>query len=129
MIEILGLIGLFMTLALGLQASKSFESFTISALGKEEHVPSADELGGGVKGVARQSGTVIRGLIIVVVASLAVIVVDRFDQSLGTPQSSSLSQSQESVLDGFSGMVDLIEPLLLVIIAVVIIGVIQRLRG
>lgn len=92
-------------------------------------VPSADALGGGVRGRARQTQTVITGLVIVITASLAVIVVDQFDQSLGTPDSSSLSTAQQDVLSGFGDMVSLIGPLLLVLIAVVIVGVVQRLRG
>jgi type II secretory pathway component PulF len=87
-------------------------------------IGSRDELG-----IARQTQTVITGLVIVITASLAVIVVDQFDQSLGTPQSSELSTAQNEVLSGFGDMVSLIGPLLLVLIAVVIVGVVQRLRG
>jgi hypothetical protein len=92
-------------------------------------IPSVDALGGGISGRARQVQTIITGLVIVIVASLAVIVVDQFDQSLGDPSSSALSSSQNNILEGFSDMADLIGPLLLVLIAAVIIGVIQRLRG
>lgn len=94
-----------------------------------KHVPSAAAMGGGLKGKARQTQTIITGLVIVIVASLAVIVVDRFDQSLGDPSSSSLSTAQNDVLSGFSDMTSLVGPLLLVLIAVVIIGVVQRIRG
>lgn len=97
--------------------------------GRDRYVPSAKALGGGVAGRARQTQTIITGLVIVVTASLAVIVVDQFDQSLGDPQSSSLSTAQNDVLQGFSDMTSLIGPLLLVLIAVVIVGVIQRLRS
>lgn len=98
-------------------------------VGRDKAVPSASALGGGVRGRARQTQTVITGLVIVIVASLSVILVDQFDQSLGTPQSSELSTAQDSVNSGFASMVDLLEPLLLVLIAVVIVGVVQRLRG
>jgi len=97
--------------------------------GSDIHVPGADDLGGGVRGRVRQTSTVITGLVIVITASLAVIVVDQFDQSLGTASSSQLASAQDSVLSGFADMVDLIGPLLLVLIAVVIVGVVQRLRG
>lgn len=80
-------------------------------------------------GRAKQTQTVITGLVVVIVASLAVIVVDRFDQSLGTPSSNELSTAQDSVLSGFADMLGLVGPLLLVLIAVVIVGVVQRLRG
>jgi hypothetical protein len=97
--------------------------------GSDTYVPAADDLGGGVRGRVRQTSTVITGLVIVITASLAVIVVDQFDQSLGTASSTELSNAQDSVLSGFADMVDLIGPLLLVLIAVVIVGVVQRLRG
>jgi hypothetical protein len=97
--------------------------------GSEIHVPGADDLGGGVRGRVNQTATIVTGLVIVITASLAVIVVDQFDQSLGTASSTELQNAQDSVLAGFADMVDLIGPLLLVLIAVVIIGVVQRLRG
>lgn len=86
-------------------------------------VPSADAVGR-----AKQTQTIITGLVIVITASLAVIVVDRFDQSLGDPSSSDLSTAQNDVLSGFADMTSLIGPLLLVLIAVVIVGVVQRIR-
>jgi len=70
--------------------------------------------------------TVLAALVVVIAVSLAVIVVDRFDSSLGDPSSSSLSTAQNDVLSGFSDMTSLIGPLLLVAIAVVIIGLIRR---
>jgi len=97
--------------------------------GRNKYAASADAYGGGLRGRARQTQTIITGLVIVITASLAVIVVDQFDQSLGTPQSSELSTAQNDVLSGFGDMVSLIGPLLLVLIAVVIVGVVQRLRG
>jgi len=87
-------------------------------------VPSAEAVGR-----ARQTQTIITGLVVVITASLAVIVVDRFDQSLGDPSSSDLSTAQNDVLSGFSDMTSLIGPLLLVLIAVVIVGVVQRIRA
>lgn len=113
-----------------LKALKTGESTVIpNPIGRDKAVASASAYGGGVRGRARQTQTVITGLVIVITASLAVIVVDQFDQSLGTPQSSELSTAQNDVLGGFGDMISLIGPLLLVLIAVVIVGVVQRLRG
>lgn len=88
---------------------------------------AAAALGGDSRG---QLGlqTVLAALVVVIAVSLAVIVVDRFDNSLGTPSSSALSSSQNDVLSGFSDMTSLIGPLLLVAIAVVIIGLIRRVQ-
>lgn len=74
-------------------------------------------------------GTVLAALVVVIAVSLAVIVVDKFDESLGTPSSSNLSTAQDDVLSGFADMTSLIGPLLLVAIAVVIIGLIRRVQG
>jgi type II secretory pathway component PulF len=73
--------------------------------------------------------TILAALVVVIAVSLAVIVVDQFDQSLGTPDSTALSTSQQDVLTGFADMTSLIGPLLLVAIAVVIIGLVRRLQG
>jgi len=110
-------------------ALRTGESAVMPGLTDTKYAPSADALGGGIRGRARQTQTVITGLVVVITASLAVIVVDQFDQSLGTPQSSELSTAQNDVLSGFGDMVSLIGPLLLVLIAVVIVGVVQRLRA
>lgn len=73
--------------------------------------------------------TILAAFTIVIAVSVIVIVVDRFDQSLGTPDSSALSQSQVDVLQGFADMTSLIGPLLLVSIGIVIIGLIRRVGG
>lgn len=74
-------------------------------------------------------GTVIAAVVLVIAVMLGIIVVDNMDSSLGDPSSSALSSSQDDVLSGFADMTSLIGPLLIVAIAVVIIGLVQRLRG
>lgn len=78
---------------------------------------------------AAQSQTVIQGVVIVVVASIGVVIVDNIDTSLGNISNSDLNTSQDNLLTGFGNMIDLIEPLLIVLIAVVVIAVIQRVRA
>lgn len=77
---------------------------------------------------AAQTSTVIQAVVVVVVASVGVIIVDNIDSSLGDPGNTGLSESQEGLLTGFGSMIDLIEPLLIVLIAVVLIAVVQRIR-
>lgn len=105
------------------------------ALKTLDHVPEfgldhkVEGMAQSMSGTARgQLGlqTVLAALVIVIATSLAVIVVDRFDTSLGDPSSSELSTAQNDVLGGFADMTSLIGPLLLVAIAVVIIGLIRR---
>lgn len=74
-------------------------------------------------------GTILAAFVVVVAAMVIVLVVDEFDQSLGDPSSSSLSTASNDVLSGFSSMTSLIEPLLLVAIGIVIIGLIRRVQA
>lgn len=82
----------------------------------------------GARARAHQSSQVITGLVIVIVVSVSVIIVSKFNQSLGGVENDSLSQAQNSVLEAFADMVGLIAPLLLIIIAVVIVAYVQKMR-
>lgn len=73
-------------------------------------------------------GTVLAAFVLVIAAMVVLIVVDRFDSSLGTPSSSSLSTAEGDILTGFADMTSLIGPLLLIAIGVVIIGLIRRVQ-
>lgn len=73
-------------------------------------------------------GTILAAFVVVIATFVVLIVVDEFDQSVGTPSSSSLSTAQNDILSGFSSMVSLVEPLLLIAIGVVIIGLIRRVQ-
>lgn len=72
--------------------------------------------------------TLLAAFVVVVAAMVIVLVVDKFDQSLGTPNSSALSTANNDILSGFGSMASLIEPLLLIAIGVVIIGLIRRVQ-
>jgi len=73
-------------------------------------------------------GTILAAFVVVIAGFVVLIVVDEFDQSVGTPDSGSLSTAQNDLLAGFGSMVSLIEPLLLIAIGVVIIGLIRRVQ-
>lgn len=73
-------------------------------------------------------GTILAAFVVVIATFVVLIVVDQFEQSLGTPSSSSLSTAENDVLSGFGSMVSLVEPLLLIAIGVVIIGLIRRVQ-
>jgi len=73
-------------------------------------------------------GTLLAAFVVVIAAFVVLTVVDQFDESVGTPSSSALSSSQNDILSGFSSMTSLIEPLLLIAIGVVIIGLIRRVQ-
>lgn len=73
-------------------------------------------------------GTILAAFAVVIAAFVVLIVVDQFDASLGTPSSGSLSTAQNDILTGFGDMASLIQPLLLIAIGVVIIGLIRRIQ-
>lgn len=81
-----------------------------------------------VGAAAYQVQTVLQGVAIVIVSSIGVVVVDTFDTSFDDPTNTGLSSSQEGLLSGFGSMIDLVEPLLVVLMAVVLIAVIQRVQ-
>jgi len=84
----------------------------------------------GMKGERGQLGlgTILAAFVVVIATFVVLIVVDEFDQSVGSPSSSQLSAAQGDILSGFSSMVSLVEPLLLIAIGVVIIGLIRRVQ-
>jgi hypothetical protein len=87
----------------------------------------ATAMGGNARGQLGL-GTILAAFVVVIATFVVLIVVDEFDQSVGTPSSSSLSTAQGDILSGFSSMVSLVEPLLLIAIGVVIIGLIRRVQ-
>lgn len=70
--------------------------------------------------------TLVAAFIVVITGLAVVLVLDKFDASLGTPSNTDLSNSSTSLLSGFASMVDLIEPLLLIAIVVVLIALVRR---
>ncbi len=70
--------------------------------------------------------TILAAMVVVIAVFLTTIVLDKFDQSLGSPSDANLSSAQNDTLSGFADMASLVAPLLLVAIAVVIIGLIRR---
>lgn len=75
------------------------------------------------------TGTIIAAFLLVVIGMALVFVLDIFDTAIGTPSDSSLSQSQDSMLSGFSSLSDLIEPIVVIAGVAVIIGVVRRVQS
>jgi hypothetical protein len=78
---------------------------------------------------AAQVGTVISVVVIAVVALVGVLVLAQIESALPTIDNTELSNTQTSILDGFAGAMDLIPVVLLVLVASLVIGIVQRLRG
>jgi len=78
---------------------------------------------------AAQVGTVISVVVIAVVALVGVLVLAQIESALPTIDNTELSNTQTSILDGFAGAMDLVPVVLLVLVASLVIGIVQRLRS
>lgn len=73
--------------------------------------------------------TIIAGFILVVAGVALVYVLDVFNDSIGTPTNTGLSESQQSMFQGFSTLSGLVEPILVIAGVVVILGLIRRVQN
>ena len=74
------------------------------------------------------TNTIIAAFMLVVVGAALIFALDTFSQSMGTPQNSALSQSQDSMYSGFSNLADLVPAILIIAGIVVLIGLIRRVQ-
>ncbi len=72
--------------------------------------------------------TIIAGFVLVVAGVALVYVLDVFDDSIGSPDNTQLSESQQSMFDGFATLSGLVEPILVIAGVVVILGLIRRVQ-
>jgi hypothetical protein len=80
-------------------------------------------------GRVRQTSTVIAAVVIGVVAIVGIFIYDRVYATMPTPGNSDLANSTESVTSGFGSAMEFVPVILIVLMAVVVIGAVQRLRG
>ena len=78
---------------------------------------------------AAQAGTVISVVVIGVIALVGVLIFAQVEQALPTIDNNQLDNSTTSVVEGFAGAMELIPVVLLVLVAALVIGVVQRMRG
>jgi hypothetical protein len=95
---------------------------------RDEYAPAVDPDAGALHRAA-QVGTVISVVVIAVVALVGVLVLAQVESALPTIDNTELSNTQTSILDGFAGAMDLIPVVLLVLVASLVIGIVQRLRS
>ena len=77
---------------------------------------------------AAQVGTVISVVIIGVVALIGILIFAQVSDALPAIDNTELSNAQTGVTDGFAGAMELIPVVLLVLVAALVIGVVQRMR-
>ncbi len=78
---------------------------------------------------AAQLSTVIAVVAIGVTAAVGILIYSQVNQSLADPANSDLNNSSNSVTDGFGSAMELVPTVMIVLVAALVIGVIQRLRG
>lgn len=80
-------------------------------------------------GRVQQTSTVIAAVVIGVVAISGIFIFDRVYSTMPTPNNGDLANSTESVAGGFGSAMEFVPVILIVLMAVVVIGAVQRLRG
>jgi hypothetical protein len=77
----------------------------------------------------QQTSTVIAAVVIGVVAIVGIYIYDQVYSTMPTPENNELANSTESVTGGFGSAMEFVPVILIVLMAVVVIGAVQRLRG
>jgi len=95
---------------------------------RERWAPDYDPDAGALQR-AGQVGTIISVIVVAVVALVGTLILAQINSALPTIDNTALSNSQTAILDGFAGAMDLVPVVLLVLVAALVIGVVQRLRG
>ena len=80
-------------------------------------------------GRVRQTSTVIAAVVIGVVAIVGIYIYDQVYSTMPTPDNNDLANSTDAVTGGFGAAMEFVPVILIVLMAVVVIGAVQRLRG
>ena len=80
-------------------------------------------------GRVKQTSTVIAAVVIGVVAIVGIYIYDQVYSTMPTPDNSELANSTDAVTGGFGAAMEFVPVILIVLMAVVVIGAVQRLRG
>ena len=73
-----------------------------------------------------QVGTVIAVVTIGIVAIIGILIYSQVNSSLATPDNQGLADAQTNVTDGFGDAMQLVPVVLIVLVASLVIGVVQR---
>ena len=77
---------------------------------------------------AAQVGTIISVVVIATVALVGTLILAQIDSALPDTGNPALDNASTSILDGFAGAMELVPVVLLVFVAALVIGVVQRMR-
>jgi hypothetical protein len=95
----------------------------------ERRIDAKTTSGSGPLHQARQAGTIISVVVIGVVSLVGVLIFAEINAAIPDPTNTQLNSSQTSIVDGFASALDLVPIVLLVSVAALVIGVVQRLRS
>jgi len=93
-----------------------------------ERIEQRTTAGSGVMHQARQASTIISVVVVGVVALVGTLILAQVEGALPTIENNQLANSSTSILDGFAGAMELVPVVLLVLVAALVIGVVQRMR-
>jgi len=77
---------------------------------------------------AAQVGTVISVVVLSVVALVGVLIIAQINSALPAIENNQLDNTSSAILSGFNGAMELFPVVLLVLVASLVIGIVQRLR-
>jgi len=100
----------------------------MAQLARSEWAPEVDPDAGPVRRAA-QVGTVISVVVIGVVALIGILIFSQVQSALPAISNAQLDNSTSNVTDGFANAMELVPIVLLVLVAALVIGVVQRMRG
>lgn len=80
-------------------------------------------------GRAAQSSTVLAAVVIGVIAIIGIYIYDQVYTTMPNPENSDLNASTNSVTTGFGNALEFVPVILIVLMAAVVIGVVQTMRG
>ena len=77
---------------------------------------------------AANAGTIIAVVVIGVVSLVGILIFAQIDEALPEPENADLAGASDGLSEGFAGAMELVPIVLLILIAALVIGVVQRMR-
>lgn len=95
---------------------------------KGERIAAEKFPGDGAVARFGQTATIITVVAIGIVSAIGILIYSQVSQSLTRPENEQLNGSLTNVTEGFGSAMDLVPTVLIVLVAALVIGVVQRLR-
>jgi len=99
----------------------------MAGVARDRWAPDYDPTAGPLR-KAGQTGTIISVVVIGVVALVGILIFSQIQQALPDTADSELQNASDSIVSGFGNAMELVPIVLLVLVAALVIGVVQRMR-